>query len=148
MASKTQERLLEEFGGLFDGETTELHSLVSGDGDLTQSLTGTVKELGQMAAGMTTNSPGSVAATPAGTNTRGGSSNAPNSNDGEASVGSIATTFLEGGLGVVPLVRGLVGLFTGGSDAPPPWKSTPCRQRFRLRAQKPAAESPPRISTR
>jgi hypothetical protein len=34
-------------------------------------------------------------------------------------VGSIATTFLEGGLGVVPLITGLIGLFSGGSPTPP-----------------------------
>jgi hypothetical protein len=142
MANKTQERLLEEFGGLFDGKTTGLDSLMSDDGvaaappanangpeqsgkpasgsaGVTQSLTETISELSQMAAGMTANSPGSVAATPAGTDTRGGSSATTNSDGSGTSVGSIATTFLEGGLGIVPLITGLVSLFTGGSDAPP-----------------------------
>ncbi len=36
-----------------------------------------------------------------------------------SSIGSIATTFLESGLGIVPLVTGLMGLFGGGSTAPP-----------------------------
>jgi hypothetical protein len=35
-----------------------------------------------------------------------------------ASFGSIATTFLESGMGIVPLVSGLLGLFGGGSSAP------------------------------
>jgi len=201
MASKTQERLLEELGGLFDGKTTRLEAFASGDSGLTeslaesvtesapssaptsagaegsstipntnvladsgelfsretsthwvpaggerdvtppyseaiselaeiaagtpagprgltQSLTDTVNQLGQAAAGVTVN-PGSVAETPAGTDTRGGSSTTTNNTDSGTSVGSIATTFLESGFGIVPLITGLMGLFGGGSDAPP-----------------------------
>jgi hypothetical protein len=36
------------------------------------------------------------------------------------SSGSLATTFLESGLGVVPLITGLMGLFGGGSSEPAP----------------------------
>ena len=39
---------------------------------------------------------------------------------GGLSAGSIASTILEGGLGIVPLITGLVGLFGGGDSAPQP----------------------------
>ena len=39
-------------------------------------------------------------------------------NGGGISAGSIASTILEGGLGVVPLITGLMGLFGGGSSTP------------------------------
>jgi len=39
---------------------------------------------------------------------------------GGSSAGSIATAFLEGGLGVVPLISSLIGLFEGGSSTPAP----------------------------
>jgi hypothetical protein len=112
MASKTQERLLEEFGGLFNAGTG------GGDSGLTQSLAETVNQLGQVSAAMAGN-PGSVAATPAGTDTPGGRATAADGDDGGPSAGSIATTLLEGGFGIVPLITGLMGLFGGGSDAPP-----------------------------
>src|SRR5579883_3026547 len=39
---------------------------------------------------------------------------------GGVNAGSLATTFLEGGLGLVPLITGLMGLFGGGSTSPAP----------------------------
>ncbi len=42
------------------------------------------------------------------------------SDGGGVSVGSMASTFLEGGLGIVPLITGLMGLFSGESGQPPP----------------------------
>lgn len=42
------------------------------------------------------------------------------SSGGGSGVGSAAMTFLERGLGVVSIVRGLMGLFGGGDDAPAP----------------------------
>lgn len=110
MANTTQARLLEEFGELFNGKTTGQSDTV------TQSLADTVAQLGQISAGMAPQA--SAAATPAGTNTPGGVSTT-NSNSGGVSAGSIATTFLEGGFGIVPLITGLLGLFGGGSDTPP-----------------------------
>lgn len=110
MAGNT-EVLMQAFEGLFQENTA------GGGAELTQSLTETVKQLSQVSAQM---AGAPAAATPAGTNTRGGSSTSSSSgSDGGPSVGSIASTFLEGGLGIVPLITGLVGLFGGGSEAPP-----------------------------
>jgi hypothetical protein len=79
-----------------------------------ESLIRTVSELGQMAATRSD----SVAITSPGNSTR-GQSTAPSDTGGGPSVASIATTFLESGFGIVPLITGLVGLFGGGSSAPP-----------------------------
>ena len=89
----------------------EPEGLVSG----TESLARTVSQLEPMAA----TPPDSVAATSPGTNTRGQSATT-NDTGGGPSVTSIATTFLESGFGIVPLITGLMSLFSGGSTAPPP----------------------------
>jgi len=55
-----------------------------------------------------------------GTSTKGGADSAAQSTGGTGStIESALTTFLEGGLGIVPLVSSLLGLFGGGSSAPP-----------------------------
>jgi len=62
----------------------------------------------------------SYTATPVGTSTKGGAESAAQSTGGTGStIESAVTTFLEGGLGIVPLVGSLVGLFGGGNSAPP-----------------------------
>jgi len=81
------------------------------------------------AAGTASGSPGpagatandqSYAATPVGTSSEGGAESGASGSGGTGStIESALTTFLEGGLGVVPLVTGLMGLFDGGSAAPP-----------------------------
>jgi len=43
-----------------------------------------------------------------------------NANGGGATAGSVATTVLESGFGLIPLISGLVGLFGGGGAATPP----------------------------
>lgn len=65
------------------------------------------------------------AATPVGTSTEGGAESAAQSTGGTGStIESALTTFLEGGLGIVPLVSGLMGLFGGGNSAAPNSRST------------------------
>ncbi|MGD0666029.1 MAG: hypothetical protein ABSB23_00600 [Bryobacteraceae bacterium] len=62
----------------------------------------------------------SYAATPVGTSTRAGAESPAQTSGGTGStIESAVTTFLEGGLGIVPLVSGLMGLFGGGNSAPP-----------------------------
>jgi hypothetical protein len=104
MAGKIADELMAEFDGLFQ----------KGGVELAQSLAETVKQLAV--------APAVSAATTAETNTHGGSAPAKkDSGGGGLDIGSIATTVLEGGLGIVPLISGLAGLFGGGdSEAPPP----------------------------
>ena len=60
------------------------------------------------------------AATPVGTNTKGGAASAAQGTSGMgSSIESVLTTFLEGGLGIIPLVGSLFGLFGEGGAAPP-----------------------------
>jgi hypothetical protein len=58
-------------------------------------------------------------ANPVGSSVRGTASSAGQGSGG-STAGSIATTFLESGLGIASVVEGLVGLFTGGSSNPAP----------------------------
>jgi hypothetical protein len=92
------------------GRSGDTNGPVSG----TESLAGAVQGLERTAASMQS----SAAATSPGASTHGQTS--PTNNSGSAtSVASIATTFLESGFGIVPLITGLIGLFSGGSSAPP-----------------------------
>jgi hypothetical protein len=102
MAGKIEDALMSEFEGLFE----------KGGAELTHSLAEAVK---------LASATGSASATTAGTNTHGGSATATkDSGGGGVDIGSIASTVLEGGLGIVPLISGLAGLFGGGdSEAPP-----------------------------
>ena len=59
------------------------------------------------------------AATPVGTSTEAGVEKDQSSGGAGSTIESELTTFLEGGLGIVPLVSSLFGLFGGGSAAPP-----------------------------
>ena len=60
------------------------------------------------------------ASTPVGTSTKEGDASEAHDTGGTGStIESAIATFLEGGLGIVPLVSGLLGLFGGGSPAPP-----------------------------
>jgi hypothetical protein len=59
------------------------------------------------------------AATPVGTSSEGGAESAQSTSGTGSTIESALTTFLEGGLGIVPLVSGLMGLFGGGSSAQP-----------------------------
>lgn len=148
MVSETQQRLLDDFEGLFaaepagdttasiggstlslsaggggDGSAQPL-SDASGIGQLARSLMGTAAEgeaasaLRQLAGG-TAASPASAAATPAGTNTRGGPIATASDNGGATSATSVVESFLESGMGIVPLITGLVNLFSGGGDTQP-----------------------------
>jgi hypothetical protein len=99
MAGKIEDALMAEFDGLFQ----------KGGAELTQSLAEAVKQI----------APAVAAATTAGTNTHGGSAPAKDSGGG-VDIASIASTVLEGGLGIVPLISGLAGLFSGGGPETPP----------------------------
>lgn len=60
---------------------------------------------------------GSAAATPVGANTHGGVAVSQGSTG--STIESVAESVLEGGLGIVPLVTGLMGLFGGGGEEKP-----------------------------
>jgi len=62
----------------------------------------------------------SFSESPLGIGFRSYSSGAAQSGSGGGTASSVITSFLESGLGIVPLITGLFGLFGGGSSAPPP----------------------------
>jgi hypothetical protein len=105
MASTTLEDLLDEFGAIAPAGG-------SGGGDA-----GAAGEFQALAAAP--ESQNGAGAQESGGETSGMSARAVSGSGGGTSTGSIATTLLESGLGLVPLVGELVGLF-GGSDQPQP----------------------------
>ena len=106
MSSTTQEQLLRFFREAAGPDVSEMPAA-------TQAAESSGGPLAEAAAGT------GYAATPVGTSTEGGAESAPSTGGTGGTVESALTTFLEGGLGIVPLVSGLMGLFGGGSSAPP-----------------------------
>jgi hypothetical protein len=81
-------------------------------------LSETVSSAESTVTSETASGPG-YAATPVGTSTEAGVENAQSTGGTGSTVVSALTTFLEGGLGIVPLLSSLFGLFGGGNSAPP-----------------------------
>jgi hypothetical protein len=110
MASTTQDKLYETFVAVSGQQDSNLGGALDSGEEIAASLSDTVKQLGQLQ--------GSTEAQPAS-----GSSNssASTSSSGGITAEAIATTVLESGLGMVPLIVGLLALFqSGGTPAPPP----------------------------
>src|ERR1017187_2879415 len=102
MASTTQDILYDVFSNAAGSQAEALEPITSASDELAESLQGVTQQ-------MSGTSPQDSAET---------SSNAPQSAASEAL--SIATTVLESWLGVIPLVTGLIGLFSGGDSTPAP----------------------------
>lgn len=102
MASKTQDELLNAFLAI--------------SGDQSQSPDNTLDRLtGYSAAG------GSAAANSGGQDVEGGPKTETSSSGAGSTAESVATSVLESGFGIVPLIGGLLGLFGGGgSQSTPP----------------------------
>ncbi len=129
MAGKTQDRLLDTFR-----EAAGLDSGASGSAAspraLDETLSSTVElatSLGAMAAGTSAGAGNGTAglygasASTLGSNVAGGPASSSTDNSGGGnSAASIATTFFESGFGMAALVKGLMGLFSGGNDTPAP----------------------------
>ena len=102
MASTTQDILYDVFSNAAGSQAEALEPIASASDELAESLQGVTQQ-------MSGTSPQDSAET---------SSNAPQGAASEAV--AIATTVLESGLGVIPLVTGLIGLFSGGDSTPAP----------------------------
>jgi hypothetical protein len=127
MANKTEDQLLDSFAEASGRQTSSLDDMQSA----ADEIAGALKDAGSAgmtpqaaeatpatAQGQDSNDVYGESATSAGVSVPGGSTT-PTGNSGGSSIESAATTFLEGGMGIVPLVTGLLGLFDGGSSAPP-----------------------------
>ena len=118
MSSTTQEQLLRFFreaAGTNVSETpTASHVAESSGRPLAEAAAGAALGPASDAADGQ-----GYAATPVGTSTENGADTAQSTGGTGSAIESALTTFLEGGFGIVPLVSGLMGLFDGGSSAPP-----------------------------
>jgi hypothetical protein len=109
MASTTQDKLYETFVAVSGQQDSNLGGPLDSGGEIAASLSDTVKQLGALQANHAAQATGS-----------GGTSTAGASGGGGITAESIVSTVLGSGLGVVPLIVGLLGLFeSGGTPAPP-----------------------------
>jgi len=123
MANKTDERLLDSFLEASGSQTGSQDDLQSVADELTKAMG--LEAAPEAAGGSTSTAQGQASGDLYGeSGTAIGSSvhssgTASTGSSGGTSFGSVATTFLESGLGIVPLISGLLGLFSGGSQVPP-----------------------------
>jgi hypothetical protein len=101
MGNTTQDRLYDVFSSAAGSQAEALAPITSASDELADSLRVMV---GHVKGGLTRDS---------------ANSNAAGSRSGASEALSIATTVMESGLGVIPLVTGLIGLFTGGGESAP-----------------------------
>jgi len=112
MASTTQDELYETFAAISGQQDSSAGGALGGDEEIAASLSDTVDQIGQLQ--------GSNEAPPA--ESGGGSSStssASTGSGGSSTAESVVSTVLESGLGMVPLIVGLLGLFEGGGTAAP-----------------------------
>jgi hypothetical protein len=141
MASATQDKLYETFAAVLGGQDSHPDGTLDSGEEVAASLSETVTRLAELqgssaaqatvsgtpAADATAGSGISTAGTTsggsastAGTSSGGNTSSAGTSSGGGITAESIATTVLESGMGMVPLIVGLLGLFGGGGTPAPP----------------------------
>jgi hypothetical protein len=125
MAGKTQEKLLEIFAEASGGDAAGLQKMFDSTAELTSSpgLAGQSSEGGGTGATAQTSGAAGLyeaSANPAGSNVQALPLSTSGTNDAGSTVGSIVSTFFESGFGMAALVKGLLGLFDGGSPAPAP----------------------------
>ena len=110
MASTTQDKLYETFVAVSGQQDSNPGGALDSGEEIAASLSDTVKQLGELQ--------GSTEAQPASGNSN---SSASTTSGGGITAEAIATTVLESGLGMVPLIVGLLALFQGGgTPAAPP----------------------------
>jgi hypothetical protein len=112
MASTTQDKLYETFVAVSGQQDFSSAVALDGGEQMVSTLSDTVKQIADLQAGSST-------AQAAGSGSS-GTSSVSTSSSGGSTVESIAATVLESGLGMVPLIVGLLGLFGGGGTPAPP----------------------------
>ena len=101
MASTTQDELYQTFLAVSGQQTSAL-------GDATAMLADVIAQVDELQS----SNPAPVAATKT-------QSTTASSSDGGSTLGSVASSVLESGFGLAPLISGLVSLFSGGDTAAP-----------------------------
>lgn len=115
MASKTQEEILKQFETAAWKPAAGAREEAARDAYLASAIepTGHAWSTGRRAAVV------DAAATPSGENIRGGSAIEGTNGSAGSTAATVIKDIFETGLGVVPLIGGLLGLFGGGSEPPP-----------------------------
>jgi hypothetical protein len=111
MTSTTQDKLYQTFVAVAGQQDSNPGGALDSGEEIAASLSDTVKQLSELQ--------GSSAAQAA-SGSSASTSNASTSSGGGITAESIVTTVLESGMGMVPLVVGLLGLFGGGGTPAPP----------------------------
>jgi hypothetical protein len=122
MAGTTQDKLYETFVAVSGQQDSNLNGALDSGEEMATSLSDTVKQLGDLQGSSAAQAASSVAIPAAGTNSSSSgssTSNASTTSSGGTTAESIVTTVLESGLGMVPLIVGLLGLFEGGGTPAP-----------------------------
>jgi hypothetical protein len=110
MTSTTQDKLYQTFVAVAGQQDSNPGGALASGEEIAASLSATVNQLGELQGSSEAQAAsGSSAST----------SNASSTSSGGISAESIVTTVLESGLGMVPLVVGLLGLFGGGGTPAP-----------------------------
>jgi hypothetical protein len=127
MASTTQDKLYQTFVAVGGQQDSNPGGALDSGEEIAASLSDTVRQLSELqgssaaqaASGSSTSTADATSSgsTPAADATS--TSNASTTSGGGISAESIVTTVLESGLGMVPLVVGLLGLFGGGGTPAP-----------------------------
>jgi hypothetical protein len=111
MDSTTQDKLYETFLAASGQQDSDAGGALDSGAEIASSLSDTVNQIGQLQ--------GSDEAPPAESGGGSSSSSASTGSGGGSTAESIASTVLESGLGMVPLIVGLLGLFEGGGTPAP-----------------------------
>lgn len=111
MASTTQDKLYETFVAVSGQQDSNPGGALDSGEEIAASLSDTVEQLSELQ--------GSGEAPQAASGSSSSTSSASTTSSGGSTAESIATTVLESGLGMVPLVVGLLGLFGGGGTPAP-----------------------------
>jgi hypothetical protein len=113
MASTTQDKLYETFVSVSGQQDSSSAAALDGGEEMVSTLSDTVQRLGELQAS------GSTAQAASGSSSGTSSASTSTSSSGGSTAESIVSTVLESGLGMVPLIVGLLGLFGGGGTAAP-----------------------------
>jgi hypothetical protein len=111
-------RMLDSFEEASGKQLDQQHDSRSLVAAIAGSLPDSVTSAGSAGDGQSGGNLFGESGTPTGVSVPGGNTTSSAGGTG-STIGSIATTFLESGMGIVPLVSGLLGLFGGGSSEPP-----------------------------
>ena len=114
MASTTQDKLYETFSAISGQQDSSAGGALDSGEEIASSLSDTVKQLGELQG-----SSQAQAASGGSSSSSSSTSSASTSSSGGSTAESIASTVLESGLGMVPLIVGLLGLFEGGGTPAP-----------------------------